>query len=237
MKLGVITGSVGAALGDAEERLDLDTAYGAPSAPLALHRFAAGEMLVLPRHGSRHEFAPHEINYRANIRALKDAGAQAVVGLFTVGAVDATLPPGALVVPDQVIDYTWGREHTYAGATNNAAVQHVLFEPPFDNALRARVIAAGEGIIDGGTYGCTQGPRLETAAEIRRMANDGCTLVGMTGMPEATLAMELELPYAALCLVVNPAAGMGAIVLEDMQRVAADGAVELAGVVHRLMGG
>ena len=194
MKLGLFAGSVGAGLGDASGETLMETVWGRPSAALARHEVAGGEVLVLPRHGVGHEFAPHEINYRANVQAFKDASVDAVIGLFTVGSIDPALPSGAIVVPDQVIDYTWGREQTFGGHRNGAPVHHVLFDPPYDDALRAGLVGAGADVVDGGVYGCTQGPRLETAAEIRRMARDGCTLVGMTGMPKPLLRRSSSCP-------------------------------------------
>ena len=233
--IGFVTGSVGLTLEAPTGAQAVDTPYGAPSAEIASHRIGDEEALVLARHGAAHEFAPHEINYRANVWALKEAGATALVACFTVGGIDPALAPGALVVPDQIVDYTWGRDMTYGGHANGVPVAHALFDEPFDAALRQSLLGASDELLDGGVYGCTQGPRLETAAEIVRMARDGCTLVGMTGMPEATLARELELPYAAVCLVVNPAAGVGAIVETEIREVARQGAARLADVFRRFL--
>jgi 5'-methylthioinosine phosphorylase len=188
------------------------TPFGEPSGPL--WRWPVGHELRFfqHRHGDPHRWLPHEINYRANLWQLRRAGATAVLGLNTVGAIDPALRPGSLVSPDQLIDYTWGRAASFAGHPD-VAQPHVEFTTPFAAGLRARLAAAAsEADLDltaGGVYGVTQGPRLETAAEIDRLARDGCTVVGMTAMPEAVLARELGLPYALLCLVVNPAAGRG----------------------------
>jgi 5'-methylthioinosine phosphorylase len=178
----------------------------------------AGEALVfLPRHGHPPRFPPHKINYRANIAALAQLGVERVLAITAVGSVDPRLAPGALVTPDQLIDYTWGREHTFF----DAELEHIEFSYPYTQSLRLLVIEAIRRVIaqvesaapavdfhPRGVYGCTQGPRLETAAEIDRLARDGCTIVGMTGMPEAALAREKGLEYAGLSLVVNAGAGI-----------------------------
>jgi len=182
--------------------------YGAPSGPVLEVDCAGATVLLLARHGLPHRLAPHQINYRANIELLAQLGVQRVVALNTVGGIAADARPGRLVVPHQLIDYTWGRAHTFVG---EEPLRHVDFEHPFDAGLRAGLVMAGVArdldVLDTGIYGCTQGPRFETAAEIERLARDGCTLVGMTGMPEAALACERGLAYAMLSLVVNPAAG------------------------------
>ncbi|MFN0160941.1 MAG: S-methyl-5'-thioinosine phosphorylase [Burkholderiales bacterium] len=192
------------------------TPYGEPSGALTFGSFAGRDIVFLPRHGHAHTIPPHQINYRANLWAVRDAGAAEVLGVTAVGGIRDYFGPGTLVVPDQIIDYTYGRQHTYfegPESPSGTAVLHIDFTRPFSTALRVRILeaarAAGETIHDGGVYGATQGPRLETAAEIRRMEADGCDLVGMTGMPEAALARELGLEYACLSVVVNHAAGKG----------------------------
>ena len=167
-------------------------------------------MLFLARHGHPHRIPPHEVNYRANLWALRQAGATHVIAINAVGGITDNLKTGCFCIPDQIIDYTSGREHTlYEGELDH--VTHVDFSYPYDEALRKRLIAAvaacGYNCSNSGVYGCTQGPRLETSAEITRMERDGCDIVGMTGMPETVLARELGLSYACLALVVNPAAG------------------------------
>ena len=188
------------------------TPYGDPSCPLHFGHLGAHPVVFLARHGAGHRICPHEINYRANLWGLKQAGVTEVVAVASVGGIDPALAPGALVVPDQIIDYTYGRAHTYFQGPDQP-VTHVDFTHPYSDEVRQQLMAAaaraGKPIVAQGTYGATQGPRLETAAEIRRMARDGCTLVGMTGMPEAVLARELGLAYACLAVVVNPAAGVG----------------------------
>lgn len=190
-----------------------DTSFGAPSGPV--ERFSpegARELLFLARHGPAHDIAPHRVNYRANIQALADAGAAAVIAVNAVGSLDPNLPPGSLALPDQLIDYTWGRAMSFRDGIDET-LDHVEFAEPFDHEWRARLLRAGEvagvGLRDGGCIGVTQGPRLETAAEIRRLARDGCDLVGMTTMPEAALARERGLPYVTVAVVANHAAGIG----------------------------
>ena len=194
--------------------------------------------LFLPRHGAKHQLAPHQINYRANLWSLKQAGAGCVVAFNAVGGISDDMQPGTLCIPDQLIDYTWGRESTFheLGGVGGLASLHVDFTEPYNADLRIQVLEAakeiGLSIVDGGVYGCTQGPRLETAAEIRRLARDGCGLVGMTGMPEAVLARELGLPYCSITLVVNRAAGLDANALDisDIDRHLSEG----VGKVQRL---
>jgi 5'-methylthioadenosine phosphorylase len=197
----------------AVEAMDaVTTPYGAPSAPLLRGRLGGLRLLFLPRHSAGHDIAPHRINYRANLWALHAAGARTVVAVSTVGAIHPRMATGSLVLPDQIIDYTWGRESSFFDGIA-APLRHVDFTRPFSAVLGARLrraaARAGVALIEGGVYGATQGPRLESAAEIERMARDGADLVGMTGMPEAALARELDLEYAMLAAVVNPAAGRG----------------------------
>ena len=188
------------------------TPYGEPSAALVHATLAGHPVVSLQRHGVHQQIPPHLINYRANIWALRKAGVQQVIGVATVGGIHPECGPGNLCIADQIIDYTYGREHTYETAEDDGSVQHIEFGDPFSARLRTALIHAAEdcGITCAtqGVYGATQGPRLETAAEIRRMQHDGCDIVGMTGMPEASLANEAGLDYANLSLVVNWAAGL-----------------------------
>lgn len=187
------------------------TPYGEPSGPLICGYIEERLVIFLARHGQGHSIAPHRINYRANLWALKELGVTDVVSVVSVGGIRSDLGPGCLVIPDQIIDYTWGRDSTYFD--DGAPVTHIDFTYPYSPLLRARILAAalsrGEQVSDGGVYATTQGPRLETAAEVERLARDGADLVGMTGMPEAALARELGLQYAAIAVVVNHAAGRG----------------------------
>ena len=184
------------------------TPFGEPSAPLTYGSFEGHTIVFIPRHGAGHSIPPHEVNYRANIWALHHAGIKNVVSIASVGGI--TQPPGTLCIPDQIIDYTWGREHTYV-VSDYEKVTHIDFTEPYCSKLRNRLIEGAEAInlpvVTRATYGATQGPRLETAMEIRRMEQDGCDLVGMTGMPEASLAREIGLCYASCSVVVNWAAG------------------------------
>jgi len=202
------------------------TPYGEPSAPLVFGTFAGCEVVFLPRHGTGHRLPPHKINYRANIWALKTVGVTEVVGMAAVGGI--TLGPQALCVPDQIIDYTYGREHTFFDGEDGNVV-HIDITEPYCESLRWRLItAARDAGLDPaveGTYATAQGPRLETAAEVRRLERDGCHIVGMTAMPEAALAREVELCYATCAVVVNWAAGKadGPITMEEIERNLATG--------------
>ncbi len=218
------------------------TAYGTPSARLALGSVNGREIVFLARHGEGHSIAPHEINYRANIWALKEAGVREIVSIATVGGIRPEFGPGTLVVPSQIIDYTWGRRSTFFEG-EGAKVTHVDFTEPYSTALRARILAAaracGETVLDGGVYAVTQGPRLETAAEITRMERAGADLVGMTAMPEAALAREAGLDYAAVAVVANHAAGRGdsrrAISLAAIEVVLAQAMSRVRRVIGRLV--
>lgn len=190
----------------------IETPYGAASATPQIGRVGAKTVIFLARHGQPHRIAPHLINYRANVWLMRELGATMLLATNAVGSIADAMAPGDLMLPHQIVDYTWGRSHTYM---DTLPLQHVDFTTPYDAALRDRLrLAAVELEMDSsvcnlGVYGCTQGPRLESAAEIDRMARDGCDVVGMTGMPEAGLARELALPYASVCLSVNRAAGRG----------------------------
>ena len=196
-----------------ERREVARTPYGEPSSALSFGKIGGSAVVLLARHGYGHTIPPHEINYRANIWALHSSGVKKVVGLATVGGIRADLAPGVIMVPDQIIDYTYGRSGTFF-TVQDRGVHHVDFTLPYSQALRLALIEAGkhsaEPLVDGGVYAATQGPRLETAAEINRLERDGADIVGMTGMPEAVLAREIGLEYAALAIVVNHAAGRGA---------------------------
>lgn len=195
----------------AAEELDIATPYGPASAPIQMVAAEPLRILFLPRHGSPHRFPPHKVNYRANLWALREAGADHVLGVYAVGGMGGDFSPGALIAPDQLIDYTWGREHTYSDSAD-VPLQHVDFSWPFEGPLRRALLASAktEGIAlrEQGCLGVFQGPRLESAAEVRRAAIDGCNLAGMTALPEAALARELGLDYAGLAVVSNYAAGV-----------------------------
>jgi 5'-methylthioinosine phosphorylase len=190
----------------------------------------------VPRHGRDHKVPPHRVNYRANLWALHAIGVTAVIGVNAVGGIHPETGPGKLAVPAQIIDYTWGREHTFFADGLNA-VTHIDFSHPYDAALRQLLIdaARGRAIWPQGVYGCTQGPRLESAAEVQRLLRDGCDLVGMTGMPEAALARELGMAYACLALSVNWAAGLSEelITMDAIERVLRTGMSEVLDVLQK----
>jgi 5'-methylthioadenosine phosphorylase len=218
------------------------TPYGEPSGPVSFGRIDGGEVAFLARHGYGHTLAPHEINYRANLWALRDKGASRIVAVCTVGGIAPALKAGDIVVPDQIIDYTWGRKSTFFEGAGQPVV-HADFTVPYCEATRAMLVDAarhaGVPVIGRGTYAAVQGPRLETAAEINRMERDGADLVGMTGMPEAALARELDIPYAALAVVVNPAAGRGtsakAISMEEISAVLKTAMGQVRLVIEKLV--
>ncbi|NKF21815.1 S-methyl-5'-thioinosine phosphorylase [Solimonas marina] len=195
-----------------EQRLEIETPYGLPSAALLDGRVYGTRAIFLARHGEGHKIPPHCINYRANLWALREAGVKQVVAIAAVGGIAPWFAPGDIAVPADLIDYTWGRAHTYSDGGAGAELHHVEFTEPYAPGLRRRLIAAADAsstpLAGEGVLAVTQGPRLETVAEIRRLAQDGCDMVGMTGMPEAALARELGLDYACLAVSVNWAAGV-----------------------------
>ncbi len=210
------------------------TPYGEPSQPLVFGELAGCEVVFLARHGSGHTIPPHAINYRANVWALQSVGVTELLAVATVGGIDLSLSPGSIVLPDQLIDYTYGRKNTYHDGIE-LPVKHIDFTEPYSSKMRdcckLAAVNVNQLLHDGGVYAVVQGPRLETAAEINRLEKDGATLVGMTGMPEAALARELNIHYAALCPVANHAAGrgtstngityeeMGVVLVESIARV------------------
>jgi len=211
-KLAIIGGTGLTTLENLEivRREVVHTPYGEPSAPLAYGELNGKQVLFLPRHGYGHVIPPHKINYRANIWALKEAGITHVLAVAAVGGITNDMQAKKLVIPDQIIDYTWSRVNTFF-EEGLSHVTHIDFTNPYSEEVRQKLITICDklklDVVKSGTYGATQGPRLETAAEINRLERDGCHIVGMTGMPEAGLAKELELEYACLSVVANLAAG------------------------------
>jgi 5'-deoxy-5'-methylthioadenosine phosphorylase len=207
------------------------TPYGEPSSALVFGQLAGRDVVFLARHGHGHTIPPHRVNYRANLWALKHRGVDTILAVASVGAIASDCAPGDLVLPDQLIDYTSGREGTFFDGEDRSVV-HVDFTHPYSAELRERCLvaarAAGLPVHDGGVYGAVSGPRLETAAEIDRMERDGATLVGMTGMPEAVLARELGIAYAVIAVIVNHAAGRG----ESAQTVSIE---RIAGILEVAM--
>ncbi len=196
----------------------IETEYGETSSPVRELEYGEHRVFLIARHGDDLRIPAHRVNYRANMVALRKLGVESVVAINTVGVISGQLMPGELVVPDQLIDYTWGRGHSFHDGESDI-LTHIDFTEPFCNDLRQGILdaadAAGVACHDGGVYAVTQGPRLETAAEVRRLARDGADLVGMTAMPEASLAMELGMRYACLSLIVNYAAGCGHTAIHD----------------------
>ena len=247
IELAVIGGTGVYALGelaDVESHQPV-TAYGAPSGPVRIGTYAGKRVAFLARHGEGHSLPPHKINYRANLAALKAVGANRVLALNTVGGITERFGPRVLACPEQLIDYTWGRVSTLCEEPDTD-VLHVDFGDPYTASLRAEIVSAaknaGVALVDGGCYGATQGPRLETKAEIARMRRDGCDLVGMTGMPEAGLARELGLDYACLAIVANWAAGAGpdpdeVITLQDVLDNVAMATDDAARLLRAMLGG
>ena len=218
----LITGSGWEDLAEGGLGSEVETAYGLPSAPVHRLHFGNHQVLSIARHGEGHALPPHIINYRANVVALKILGATAIIALNTVGAVSSIRQPGQIAVPDQLLDYTWGREQTiYDG--RRGIVDHIDFTLPFAAHVRKDILSAAESAgvdcYDGGIYATTQGPRLETAAEVDRLERNGADYVGMTAMPEAAIAREVGLDYACIALVVNKAAGRGEMPIHDDLRV------------------
>lgn len=194
------------------KRLIVRTPYGKPSQPLVFGEINGKEVVFLARHGGGHTIPPHAVNYRANIWALHSVGVTDLLAVATVGGIASDLVPGDIVLPHQILDYTYGRDNTYHDGVE-LPVRHIDFTQPYTSAMRERCLQAATDaqcrLVDGGVYACVQGPRLETAAEIDRYERDGATIVGMTGMPEAALAREMGVSYAAICPVANFAAGRG----------------------------
>lgn len=227
------------------EKVAINTPYARANVRLVRVGSEGKEFIFLPRHGANHKIPPHAINYRANIAALSELGVTEIVAVNAVGAIHGDLLPGSVAVPDQLIDYSYSREASFYDGKLKT-VHHIDFTDPYSEPIRQRILQATETVnsrsqtscevMASGTYACTQGPRLETAAEIRRLAQDGCDMVGMTGMPEASLARELEIEFASLALSVNWAAGLSEepITLEDIHTVLASGMEFVSAVIAEI---
>lgn len=228
---------------DVSHREVVRTPYGEPSGAVVFGQICGQPAMFLPRHGYGHTIAPHMVNYRANLWALHHHKATGVISVASVGGIRSDLQPGDIVLPNQIIDYTWGRKSTYFEASGTP-VTHVDFTEPYDAELSRRIRDAGQALnIDmkiGGVYAAMQGPRLETAAEINRLERDGADLVGMTGMPEAILARELGIPYAAINVVANHAAGRGdstnGIHFESLDVVLQEAMGKVKAIIEKLVG-
>jgi 5'-methylthioinosine phosphorylase len=226
-------------LRDNQDSIAVETPYGKPSAAIQVIETEPVRLLFLARHGNPHRFPPHRVNYRANMWALREAGADHVLAVSAVGGVCEPYGPGTLAAPDQLIDYTWGREHTYSDSEDVDLV-HVDFTRPYDGPLRRMLLQAadqaGVSVRDGGCIGVFQGPRLESAAEIERARRDGCHLAGMTSLPETALARELGLDYAGLAVVSNWGAGVtpGLLSEDDIAETLREPMERVRQVVHAL---
>jgi 5'-deoxy-5'-methylthioadenosine phosphorylase len=242
--LGVIGGTGLTQLSNLEHirRQLVRTPYGEPSGPVTFGRLAGRDVAFLARHGYGHTIPPHLVNYRANLWALQSQGVQNVVSVASVGGIRKDLGPGVIAVPHQILDYTWGRRSTFYEGEDKAVV-HIDFTHPYCEALRTRIaqaaLAAGETVMPDGVYAATQGPRLETAAEIDRLERDGADMVGMTGMPEAALARELGVCYAAIAVVANHAAGRAdsaaGIRMQDINVTLQDALVRVRHIIEKLV--
>jgi len=225
-KIGIIGGTGLTEIPELQvlERLTVTTDYGEPSSPLVCVQLNGVDVVFIARHGEDHTIPPHCVNYRANISALKSVGVSHIIAVNVVGGIRADLGSGAIAIPHQIIDYTYGREHTFSDSAS-VPLAHVDFTHPYNESIRS---ALSNGLrlqqidfSDRAVYGATQGPRLESIAEIDRLERDGCDIVGMTAMPEAALAREADIAYAAIALIVNPAAGRSSelIGMDEIYRV------------------
>ena len=219
----------------------ITTPYGAPSGPLTFGNIGDHDVVFLARHGHRHTIPPHKVNYRANLWALKEAGATQVIAVAAVGGISDEMKPERIIIPDQIIDYTYGRAQTYF-EDDLSFVTHIDFSQPYSETLRQLLLKACTqqevNVINKAVYGATQGPRLESIAEVLRLERDGCDIVGMTGMPETSLARELDLDYACCALVINWAAGKGGkseISLKEMEKCLESGMIKIRSLLETVL--
>ena len=220
------------------ERRKLITRWGEPSSEIILAVSDKNKPVVfLTRHGLEHNIPPHKVNYRANLWALKECGVKKIIAVAAVGGISEKMSPETIVIPDQIIDYTYARKHTYF-EDDLDKVTHIDFTEPYSSELRQQILFVAQRAVDGATYAATQGPRLETAAEINRLKRDGADIVGMTGMPEAALARELDIEYACCALVVNWAAGCAGttkIEHDEMQGIVDKGMVHIKSILKNIL--
>jgi len=220
------------------ERRKLITRWGEPSSEILLAVSDKNKPVVfLTRHGVEHNIPPHKVNYRANLWALKECGVKKIIAVAAVGGISEKMSPETIVIPDQIIDYTYARKHTYF-EDDLDKVTHIDFTEPYSSELRQQLLFVAEHAVDGATYAATQGPRLETAAEINRLKRDGADIVGMTGMPEAALAREIDIEYACCALVVNWAAGCAGttkIEHDEMQGIVDKGMVHIKSILKNIL--
>jgi len=219
---------------------DVETPYSNIPVKLSFEELEDVPVCFLARHGEQHRFPPHKVNYRANLWALHEFGIKHIIAVNTLGAINTDFSLPQLIIPDQLIDYTWGRDHTFFDGLNSLS-DHIDFTEPFTAELREKLLTQAEKLklsaATSACVACTQGPRLETAAEIRKLAKDGCDAVGMTLMPEAALARELKISYASIGLVVNMAAGLaeGEISIEAIQEVLAAGLTDVRKLISAVL--
>lgn len=237
LRLGLIGGTGLNHWGEAIKTHTVSGDYGACSAGFAEFEIAGLRLFFLPRHGNEHDIPPHAVNYRANIDAFRQLDVEGIIAVNAVGAISGRNMPGTMTVPDQLIDYTWGRAHSFS-LTPGDQLQHVDFSWPFDERLRSILIRAAEvaevDVTLRGCVGVAQGPRLETAAEIQRYKQDGCDMIGMTSMPEAALAREAGLAYASLCVNANWAAGLdnGPVTMDDIDATLKESMIDVRKVLN-----
>ena len=217
--LALVGGTGLTQLDETVKSISVDTPYGAPSAPISELISGPVRLLFLPRHGNPHRFPPHCVNYQANMWALKEVGADHVLAVSAVGGICEPYGPATIAAPDQLIDYTWGRQHTFCDS-EHVELEHVDFTRPYDGPLRRSLLVAAKqvsiDVVNGGCIGVFQGPRLESSAEVEKARRDGCHMAGMTSLPEAALAREIGLDYAGLAVVANWGAGVtGELLSED----------------------
>lgn len=220
----------------------LRTPYGEPSGAFLFGTLNDHEVIFLARHGYGYTIPPHLVNYRANMWALREQGVTKVVSVATVGGIRADLAPGALVVPDQIIDYTHGRDSTFFD-TRDTRYANANFALPYSPELRSHILKSATVVqqfcVDGGVYAATQGPRLDSIAEVSRYERDGADMIGMTGMPETVLAMELGLHYACIAVVTNYAAGRGdskqGINMESLNSTASTAMVRVRSILENVV--
>jgi len=234
-RIGII-GGTGLYEGEDVEVRRISTPYGDAS-PVAIAEIHRRGVVFMPRHGARHELPPHRVNYRANIYALKELGVTRIVATNSVGGISPELSPGDVVVPHDIIDFTSGRANTFY----DTRAVHIDMSEPYCPEIRKALIDAGREVlgrvVESGVYAVTQGPRFETPAEIRMLSRLGADVVGMTAMPEAALAREMELCYASICTVTNYAAGLkqGRLTAKEVVEVVRENEEKLRRLIIRVI--
>lgn len=210
--VGVFGGSGFYAFLDDTETVELDTPWGAPSGPITIGSIGDRQVAFLPRHGVRHEYPPHRINYRANVDAMRRLGVRALLSPFAAGSLRPEIKRGDFVVVDQLVDRTWGRESTFYDSFAKSGPQHAAFADPYDAGLRTHLLEVvrdqGINVHDGGTVVVVNGPRFSTRAESASFRQAGWHVINMTQCPEAPLAREADLAFAGMALVTDYDTGL-----------------------------